>query len=98
MAIRITCIKKSGGYHQDPHHAIQYIGWLDEATGKTGENTREEIYNWLKNQSEKAYVKDRNGNKAYVGTRENQNGTHYLQTYADGVWTDNLLALPECVA
>ena len=97
MSIRITCINKSGGYHQDPHHAIQNIGWIDEATGKMGKNTRVEIYNWLKGQSGTAYVKDRNGNKANVAPRENQNGTHYLQTYADEVWTDNLLALPECV-
>jgi hypothetical protein len=42
------------------------------------------------------YVTDRFGNKASVGARENNNGTKYLQTYADQVWTDNLLSLPEC--
>ena len=36
------------------------------------------------------------GNKAYVATRENAYGTQYLQTYADRVWTDNLLSLTEC--
>jgi hypothetical protein len=41
-------------------------------------------------------VRDARNNKAHVGTRENANGTKYLQTRADQVWTDNLLALPEC--
>ena len=30
---------------------------------------------------------------ATVGTREHANGARYLQTHADRVWTDNLLAL-----
>lgn len=97
MAIRITCINKSGGYHDDPHHAISYLGWIQDGTGSTGKSTRLQMYDWLKNQNGQAYVLDGRGNKAYVGTRENQNGTQYLQTYADRVWTDNLLALPECL-
>jgi hypothetical protein len=96
MAIRITCINKSGGYHADPHHAIENLGWSNEKDGKTGKNTRLEIYDWIKNKQGIAYVRDSRNNKAYVGTRENANGTKYLQTYADQVWTDNLLALPEC--
>jgi len=97
MAIRINCINKSYGYHQDPHHAIENVGWVNEETGKTGRSTRLEIYDWLKTQNGTAYVKDSTGNVAYVGTREHSNGTKFVQTYADKVWTDNLLSLPECV-
>jgi hypothetical protein len=96
LAIRITCISKSNGYHSDPHHAIERLGWLEDGTGNTGNNTRLEIYDWIKNQNGAAYVLDSKRNKASVGTRENSFGTKYLQTYADRVWTDNLLALPEC--
>jgi hypothetical protein len=96
MAIRITCINKSGGYHADPHHAIENLGWINEDSGKTGKNTRLEIYDWIAKEQGIAYVRDGRNNKAQVGTRENANGTRYLQTYADQVWTDNLLALPEC--
>ena len=97
MAIRITCINKSQGYHQDPHHAIQSLGWINESNGKEGKNTRLEIYSWLKeNKANEAYVKDRAGNIAYLYPRENQNGTKYVQTYADNKWSDNLLSLPEC--
>jgi hypothetical protein len=96
MAIRITCINKSGGYHADPHHAISHLGWKNEETGNAGKSTRLEIYDWITDKNGVAYVFDSRGNKAQVRTRENANGTKYLQTYADRVWTDNLLALPEC--
>jgi carbohydrate-selective porin OprB len=96
MAIRIACINKSQGYHQDPHHAISHLGWTNDADGKTGKNTRLEIYDWLKTEGAQAYVADRYGNKAYLYPRENANGTKFVQTYADKVWTDNLLSLPEC--
>jgi len=96
VAIRITCISKEGGFHQDPHHAISHLGWVNEQDGETGRNTRLEIYTWLKNKDGKAYVKDRVGNIAYVYPTEHVNGTKFVQTYADKVWSDNLLSLPEC--
>jgi len=54
------------------------------------------MYDWIKNQNGVAFVADARGNKARVGGREHANGTKYVQTYADRIWTDNLLALPEC--
>ena len=96
MSIRITCITKSGGYHQDPHHAISDLGWINEQTRQTGRNTRLQVYDWIKNHKGVAYVRDSRGNRANVGTREHTDGVKFLQTYADQVWTDNLLALPEC--
>jgi hypothetical protein len=96
MSIRITCIKKSNGYHQDRHHAISELGWANEQTNETGRSTRLEMYDWIKNQNGVASVADARGNKARVGGREHANGTKYVQTYADRIWTDNLLALPEC--
>jgi Protein of unknown function (DUF3892) len=96
MAIRITCINKSGGFHADPHHAITKLGWIQDGTGRRGKSSREQVYAWLKFQSGQAYVVDRQGNQAAVFPRENANGTRFVQTVADRVWTDNLLALPEC--
>lgn len=97
MTIRITCINKAHGYHQDPHHAIENLGWINEATGEKGKSTRLEIYRWLKEKNGHAYVTDRAGNRAFVYPKENTSGTKYVQTYADNVWTDNLLSLPECL-
>jgi len=96
MSIRITCIKKSNGHHEDPHRAISELGWINEQTNETNRSTRLEIYDWIKNHNGVASVVDARGNKARVGAREHANGTKYVQTYADRVWTDNLLALPEC--
>jgi hypothetical protein len=96
MSIRITCINKSGGYHEDPHHAISNLGWINEKSQETGKSTRLEIYDWIKNKNGVAIVRDSGGNEVRVGTREHSNGSKYVQTYADRVWTDNLLALPEC--
>lgn len=97
MSIRITCINKAAGNHADPHRAIEFLGWLDEQSSKTGKSTRLEVYDWIKNKNGEAYVRDARGHTARVGTREHQNGTQFVQTYADGIWTDNLLALPECI-
>ena len=98
MAIQITCIKKAGGQHYDPHSAITNLGWVNPATGKKGNSSRQQVYDWLETSSDnQAFVVDRNRNKAYLYPRENANGTQFVQTYADHVWTDNLLALPECV-
>jgi Protein of unknown function (DUF3892) len=97
MAVRITCINKSQSWHQDPHHAISHLGWINEGTGQTGKSTRLDLYDFLKNQNGQANVTDYNGNQAAVYPRENQHGTKYVQTYVDNVWTDNLLSLPECL-
>jgi len=97
MSVRIKCINKEGGYHDDPHAAIEYLGWTNEQTGETGKSTRLEIYNWLKNQGGVAYVKDRFGNKAFLIPKVSRNGYPFVQTVADNTPTDNLLRLPECV-
>ncbi|MEA2206531.1 MAG: hypothetical protein QOE77_3307 [Blastocatellia bacterium] len=57
MSIRITCINKAGGNHEDPHVAISILGWIEDGTGKTGRNSRLEIYNWVK-EGGRAYVQD----------------------------------------
>jgi hypothetical protein len=95
MAVRITCVNKDAGNHFDRHHAITHFGWLNESTGATGKSTRLEIYDFLKAGSD-AYVVDRRGDKAFLFPRISSAGTKFVQTQADGVWSDNLLALPEC--
>ena len=97
MAVRITCVNKEGGYHQDPHHAISDLGWINEENGKNGKSTRLDMYDWIKNKNGIAYVLDRWGNKAYLVARESTHGTKYVRTIADNVLTDDLLSLPECV-
>ena len=95
MAVRIHCIRKSGGYHENPHEAINSFGWINEQSNVTGESDREEMWRWVTEGGE-AYVRDAYGNTAKVHARTNSRGTRFLQTVADGRFTNNLLALPEC--
>ena len=95
MAIRITCINKAGGQHLNPHHAIERLGWMEDGSGRTGISTRLEVWDWLTNKNGSAYVRDARGNSAEVRPCEHGQ-TRWVQTVADGRWSDNLLALPEC--
>jgi len=95
MSIRVTCINKSGGYHENPHEAISNLGWSEDGTGKSGRMTREEMWQWVSD-GRHAYVKDAYGNTARVQAKTNGRGTHYVQTESDGRPTDNLLKLGEC--
>jgi frataxin-like iron-binding protein CyaY len=61
----------------------------------TGTSTKAEIVTWIETKNGKAYVEDRQGNRADVGVVTPATGPKYLRTYADGTWTDNLLALPQ---
>lgn len=97
MAIRITCINKDGGHHEDPHEAITDLGWINETTQESNKSTRLQIVQWLKASSaNQAYVKDAAGNVAYLVVRVSRFNNKYVQTVADGRYTNNLLALPEC--
>ncbi|MDQ4114641.1 MAG: DUF3892 domain-containing protein [Actinomycetota bacterium] len=91
MAIRITAIRLSGGTQ---HEHISRLWWTNPSTGKTGDNTRSEIVSWLESGGNKAYVDDGAGHRVNVGVVDPAVGAKYLRTYADGVWTNNLLALP----
>ena len=97
MAVRITCIRKVGGNHQNPHEGITDFGWVNEQTRTTGQSTRAQMLEFLERQNGKAYVKDRLGNIAYIGVVTTSWGTKHLRTCADGKWTDNLLSFPECL-
>ena len=95
MSVRVTCINKASGHHEEPHEAVSHYGWVDESTKNTGRSDRQVMVDWVK-QGNKAYVRDAQGNTAYCAVRKSSRGTEFLQTYADGKYTDNLLSLPEC--
>ena len=97
MSVRITCISKAGGNHENPHVAISDLGWINEATNASGNSTRLQMYDFIKNQGSSAYVRDKYNNTIGVYATETSMGTKYVRTYSDKVWTDNLLALSECV-
>lgn len=95
MSVKITCIKKDNGNHENPYVAIMSMKWLDEADQKSGTSTREEMYKFVKDGG-LAYVKDAAGNEAKLLAETTDKGTKYVKTVADDVKSDNLLKLKEC--
>jgi hypothetical protein len=93
MALQIT--KRKMEISGKTHERIAEVEWINPETGNSGRSSRASMYNWIKDNNGQAYVEDKSSDKAYVGTRENEAGTKYIQTYSDGIWNDNLLALPE---
>ena len=91
MTVRITAIRQAGG---SGHEHIVRLWWTDPATSKAGDNSRFEMVAWIEEKDGKAYVDDGRGHRVSVGVVEASRGPNYLRTYADGVWTDNLLSLP----
>ncbi|WP_163511580.1 DUF3892 domain-containing protein [Fodinicola acaciae] len=92
MAIRITAIRLSGG---TTHQHIVRLWWVNPSTSETSNNSRAEIVAWIEQKHGKAYVEDAYSKRADVGVVTPTRGEKYLRTHADGIWTDNLLALPQ---
>jgi catechol-2,3-dioxygenase len=88
MSVRITAVHMSGG---DKHEHIANVKWANQQTGETGASTREAMVDWIENKNGPAVVTD-GKNTVKVGVVDAT--PKYLRTYADGIWTDNLLALP----
>lgn len=91
MSRRITAVRLSGG---TSHQHIIRLWWTDPASGVSGDDSRAEMVAWVEQRYGKAYVEDRYGHRVDVRVVTPLRGEKYLRTFADGVWTDNLLALP----
>jgi Protein of unknown function (DUF3892) len=97
MSIRITCITKAGGDHENPYVAISRFGWvnlLNPAEKKF--STSDQMYEYVKNGNE-AWVYDKSGNiRSKLMALTSLRGTKYVKTEADFTINDNLLKLDEC--
>jgi hypothetical protein len=93
MSINITAIRQAGG---TGHEHIVRLWWINPAEAGSGEknSTTAEVVSFIEDKNGKAYVNDHRGHRVDVGVVTPRVGAKYLRTYADGVWTDNLLALP----
>lgn len=83
---QVTCINKQP--RNDPHEGITHLG------GAGWKWTRQQVIISIENQSNTFFTMV-NGKRADIGVVKGPNGK-YVRTYADGQWSDNLLALPEC--
>lgn len=88
MEVQIIAIRKDNGNHTNPHIAISSYKW-QKTDGTTGSSPRPDTVAWCKRSGNAAYVKG-----ARCEVRSNGH-IEFLQTVANGTYTDNLLSLPE---
>ena len=89
----IDCITKPD--RNSMHEHITHVGGPNpDGAGRWGD-TVPHVVGFIENKTHRFYTYE-NGVKAWVGVRTSPAGRKYLQTHADGVWTNNLLALREC--
>jgi hypothetical protein len=86
ITLQVTCITTSDLL--TGHEAITAIG------GATFYTSKQEAIRNIESRTH-SYYTSVNGKRAEVGVREGANGK-FLQTYADGYWNNNFLALGQC--
>jgi hypothetical protein len=76
------------------HEHISHL-WWENNVGQSGVSTRAEMVQFIEtNGNNSVWCPDRDGGTGQW-VHVNSNGrTKYVQTVADGRWSDNLLALP----
>ncbi len=84
--VQVTCINKQP--RQNPHEGITHLG------GSGWRWTRQQVVDSINGGTNTFYTLAA-GRRADVAVVDGPNG-QYLRTHANGVWNDNLLALPEC--
>lgn len=82
----VMCINKQP--RSNPHEGITHLG------GSGWKWTRQAVIDSI-NARTNTFHTFVQGRRAEVGVVNGPSGP-YLRTHADGVWNDNLLALPEC--
>lgn len=90
MARRITHVRHGGT--AKTHESITAYKWHDDRTG-IGQDSKPVMVDWVDNNRGQANVSNGYA-RATAGVVRPATGNPYLRTYADGVWTDNLLSLP----
>ena len=91
ITMRITAIRQAGG---TGHEHITHLWWTNQATGDEGSGTCGEIVRLIEVGNARAYLDDGQGHRTAVLVVTPRHGEKYLQTCADGLLTNNLLALP----
>jgi Protein of unknown function (DUF3892) len=88
MATRITHIHLEGGTQ---HEHIAAVKWQQDG-GDAGQCAKPAMVTFIE-EGNSVYTSD-GVTRASVLVVTPQYGAKYLRTYADGTWTNNLLALP----
>lgn len=76
-----------GGY---TNQHITDVKWMSDQDGSVGESSREVMVEWI-DKGGSAWVQG-TSSRSQVGVVDAT--PRYLRTHANGIWNDNLLALP----
>ncbi|MGY4157918.1 hypothetical protein ACVINW_003760 [Bradyrhizobium sp. USDA 4461] len=90
---RIDCVNKPN--RKSSHEHITHVGGPKPDGSGRWKDTVPDVVRMIE-QGTHSFYTDQGGARAEVGVRTSAAGNKFLQTYADGVWKDNLLALNEC--
>lgn len=90
---RIDCVNKPDRF--SPHEHITHVGGPQPGGTGRWKDTVPNVVRLIEGKVHRFYTREA-GVSAWVGVRISAAGSKYIQTYADGVWKDNLLALKEC--
>ena len=88
MAVYVIARHMSGG---SGHEHVASVKWNNRADATSGKSTRAEMVKWIDGGGDARVAKA----QSYVKVGVVDAIPKYIRTFADGVWTDNLLALPE---
>jgi hypothetical protein len=91
VSVTVTAIRLS--QNGSKHEHIAHLWWVGRENGLPGNGPRSEVVVFIE-RGGKAYVSDDYGHLVGVHVVEPTDGPKYVQTRADGIWTDNLLSLP----
>jgi hypothetical protein len=90
---RIDCVNKPD--RSSPHEHITHVGGPKPDGSGRWKDTVPNVARSIEQKVHRFYTSEA-GASAWVGVRVSAAGNKYIQTQADGVWKDNLLALKEC--
>ncbi|WFU31423.1 DUF3892 domain-containing protein [Bradyrhizobium brasilense] len=90
---RIDCVNKPD--RKSPHEHITHVGGPQPAGTGRWKDTVPNVVRLIEPRIHSFHTVE-GGARAEVGVRTSAAGNKFLQTYSDGVWKDNLLALKEC--
>jgi predicted aldo/keto reductase-like oxidoreductase len=82
----VTCVKTLDKTRHEGIIELAGLGW---------HGSRQDVVEDIEKNQHRFYT-EASGNRAYLVVRELANGKKYVQTQADGLWTNNLLELPIC--
>jgi hypothetical protein len=90
---QIDCVNKPD--RNSPHERITHVGGPKPDGVGRWKDSLAAVVGFIERKEHRFYTAE-DGASAWVGVRTSAAGNKFLQTHADGVWRDNLLALPEC--